>query len=144
MADYLSTKVTLGTAFITDKGDWAADTAYEENDIVHTSGGVYMSLADDNTAEVTDTSKWRQWLDTAAYDETSITEMKTSIAAIQSAKADKEEVEAVGTQITAEQARVDAELDKKLDKEKIVCLTDEEYEALETKDADTLYFTTEE
>ncbi len=53
-------------------------------------------------------------------------------------------MEAVSTQITAEQARVDAELDKKLDKEKIVCLTDEEYEALETKDADTLYFTTEE
>lgn len=60
MAD---TKVILGTAFVTDKGTWASGTAYEQNDIVHTDSGVFMSLTDNNTAATTDTTKWRVWLD---------------------------------------------------------------------------------
>ncbi len=64
------TKVVLGTAFITDKGTWSASTTYEENDIVHTSSGVYLSLADDNTSAVTDTTKWRVWLDKADINDT--------------------------------------------------------------------------
>ena len=62
MAD---TKVILGTAFVTDKGEWVKGTTYEENDIVHTTDGVYMSLVDNNTAETTDTSSWRVWVDKA-------------------------------------------------------------------------------
>ena len=59
----MTEEVLLGTAFVTDKGTWAAGTAYEENDIVHTDSGVYMSIVDDNTSDVSDTTKWRTWVD---------------------------------------------------------------------------------
>ncbi len=58
----MDTKVILGTAFVTDKGDWTKGTSYEENDIVHTTDGVYMSLVDNNTADTTDTASWRVWV----------------------------------------------------------------------------------
>ena len=75
----MDTKVILGTAFVTDKGDWTKGTSYEENDIVHTTDGVYMSLVDNNTAETTDTSKWRLWVDKA--DVNSATEAANTAAA---------------------------------------------------------------
>lgn len=57
-------KVLLGTAFITDKGTWAKGTAYEANDIVHTSSGIYLSLVDSNyDTPGNNNSKWRLWLD---------------------------------------------------------------------------------
>ena len=58
-------KIILGTAFITDKGDWISGTVYETNDLVHTPKGVYMSLIDDNTEEPP-TSNWKLWVDTEA------------------------------------------------------------------------------
>lgn len=62
-----SNELLLGTAFVTDKGDWAKGTAYEENDIVHTSAGVFLSLADDNATEPSKgNAKWRLWLDLEA------------------------------------------------------------------------------
>ncbi len=57
----------MGTAFVTDKGDWTKGTSYEENDIVHTSKGVWMSLVDNNTAEPSkSSSQWRLWVDLEA------------------------------------------------------------------------------
>ena len=88
MAD---TKVILGTAFVTDKGEWVKGTAYEENDIVHTTDGVYMSLVDNNTAETTDTSSWRVWVDKADINATVDAAVKKSetdtAAAVKNAEA---------------------------------------------------------
>lgn len=58
----------LGNAFITDKGTWVESTAYEANDIVHTSNGIYLSLVDNNTAKTTDTTAWRVWIDKTDVD----------------------------------------------------------------------------
>ena len=75
-------KIILGTAFITDKGDWVSGTAYEINDLVHTSKGVYMSLIDNNTEEPP-TSNWRLWVDTEAVN---------NVNNILATKVDKDEI----------------------------------------------------
>ncbi len=77
----MAERIILGTAFITDKGIWSASTIYEENDIVHTDTGVYMSLADNNTSAVTDTAKWRVWLDKADINDTVDSAVKSAEAA---------------------------------------------------------------
>ncbi len=58
------TEVLLGTAFVTDKGEWQSGTSYEENDIVHTDDGIFMSLIDDNATQPSTTNEsWRAWVD---------------------------------------------------------------------------------
>ncbi len=57
-------EILLGNAFVTDKGDWKQGTAYETNDIVHTSDGVYLSLVDNNSTQPSaDNTSWRTWVD---------------------------------------------------------------------------------
>ena len=104
----MDTKVILGTAFVTDKGDWTKGTSYEENDIVHTTDGVYMSLVDNNTAETTDTSKWRLWVDKA--DVNAATEAANTAAATANTAAttidDKIATKAAQTDLDATNAEV--------------------------------------
>ncbi len=59
----MAQKITLGNAFITDKGTWAQGTSYETNDIVHTDDGIFMSLIDDNATQPSaDNESWREWV----------------------------------------------------------------------------------
>ena len=96
----MTEEVLLGTAFITDKGDWAAGTAYEENDIVHTTDGVYMSLVDDNiTTPSADNEQWRLWVDLDAV----------NTATSNATAATKEAEEAEAARAKAETARANAE-----------------------------------
>lgn len=104
----MTEEVLLGTAFVTDRGDWTAGTAYEENDIVHTSSGVYMSLADDNTAEVTDTDKWRTWVDLV-----DVTAASAASKEMQTAEASR--VSAETARASAEEARQTAEEKRQTD-----------------------------
>ena len=110
----MDTKVILGTAFVTDKGDWTKGASYEENDIVHTTDGVYMSLVDNNTAETTDTSKWRVWVDKA--DVNAATEAATAAAATANTAAttidDKIATKAAQTDLDATNAEVAKKLNK--------------------------------
>ena len=110
----MDTKVILGTAFVTDKGDWTKGTSYEENDIVHTTDGVYMSLVDNNTAETTDTSKWRLWVDKA--DVNAATEAANTAAATANTAAttidDKIATKAAQTDLDATNAEVAKKLNK--------------------------------
>lgn len=48
----------LGKVSITPKGVWNQNTAYERLDLVSFIGGSFLSLADNNTAPLTDTTKW--------------------------------------------------------------------------------------
>lgn len=50
----------LGKVGLTPKGAWAEGTTYERLDVVSNGGSSYMSLQDNNTAALTDTSKWLQ------------------------------------------------------------------------------------
>lgn len=60
----MAERITLGNAFVTDKGDWEQGTAYETNDIVHTSDGVFLSLVDNNSTQPSaDNTSWRTWVD---------------------------------------------------------------------------------
>lgn len=110
----MDTKVILGTAFVTDKGDWTKGTSYEENDIVHTSDGVYMSLVDNNTAKTTDTSSWRLWVDKA--DVNAATEAANTAASTANTAAttidDKIATKAAQTDLDATNAEVAKKLNK--------------------------------
>lgn len=48
----------LGKVSITPKGVWNQNTAYERLDLVSFLGGSFLSLADNNTAALTDATKW--------------------------------------------------------------------------------------
>ena len=122
MAD---TKVILGTAFVTDKGEWVKGITYEENDIVHTADGVYMSLKDNNTAAATDTSSWRVWVDKANINATIDAAVKNAEDATEAANTAATTANTAATTIDdkiatkAEQTDLDAtnaEVAKKLNK----------------------------
>lgn len=48
----------LGKVSITPKGAWDQETAYERLDLVSFIGGSFLSLTDNNTAPLTDATKW--------------------------------------------------------------------------------------
>lgn len=107
--------ITLGSVAFTDKGDWQsgysfvdADSGetvkgYDENDIVHTSKGVYASLKDGNTANPDeDSAGWRVWLDLKPS--VSAQKAETARQTAETTRAKAEEARA-----SAEKARADAE-----------------------------------
>ena len=53
----------LGKVGLTPKGAWAEGTTYERLDVVSNGGSSYMSLSDNNTAALSDTSKWQVLVD---------------------------------------------------------------------------------
>ena len=107
--------ITLGSVAFTDKGDWQsgysfvdADSGetvkgYDENDIVHTSKGVYASLKDGNTANPDeDSAGWRVWLDLKPSVSAQTAETARQTAETTRAKAEE-------ARASAEKARADAE-----------------------------------
>lgn len=92
----------LGTAFVTDKGDWVKGTVYETNDLVHTANGVYMSLCDENDTEPSvGSSAWRIWLDKAIINTAVGNVLEKSVIATAAANAAAERVETAVTNAKA-------------------------------------------
>lgn len=60
--------VALDLIGFTDKGDYAAGTAYVKNDLVHSDNRIYLSLQDNNVGNAlpvlpaTETTYWKLWL----------------------------------------------------------------------------------
>lgn len=60
--------VALDLVGFTDKGDYAAGSAYVKNDLVHSDNKIYLSLQDNNTGQAlpvspeTETAFWKLWL----------------------------------------------------------------------------------
>lgn len=60
--------VALDLIGFTDKGDYAAETTYVKNDLVHSDNRIYLSLQDNNVGNAlpvlpaTETTYWKLWL----------------------------------------------------------------------------------
>ena len=81
-----TTTTILGKVGLTPKGAWAEGTAYERLDVVSHGYASYLSLTDNNTAAVSDTTKWMLLVDTS--DEVSKTNAATEAAKTATANAD--------------------------------------------------------
>ncbi|HHT23176.1 MAG TPA: hypothetical protein GXZ87_07695 [Bacteroidales bacterium] len=51
-------KKDLGKIAITPRGEWVQGTEYERLDVVKANGGSYLSLVDNNSAELADETAW--------------------------------------------------------------------------------------
>ena len=77
----------LGKVGLTPKGAWAEGTAYERLDVVSYDYGSYLSLADNNTAATSDTTKWMLLVDMG--DEVAKTNAATEAAKTATTNAEK-------------------------------------------------------
>lgn len=106
-------EILLGNAFVTDKGDWQKKTAYETNDIVHTSSGAFMSLEDGNTTEPSaSNTKWRLWLDLTSSLQADANEKERQTAETARTKAETDRQAAEANRTDAEKLRAQTEANR--------------------------------
>ena len=106
----------LGKVGLTPKGAWAEGTTYERLDVVSNGGSSYMSLQDNNTAALTDTSKWQVLADASAAITTEAAEAianaetatTESIAATTESKASTAKADEATAKATTATANADA------------------------------------